>query len=68
MLAVLGVQATIVTPAYADDGNSAKQLTTVSVPPGSLDQGLAALGRQTNFKLVSHCPPSAPLRQWAVFA
>jgi hypothetical protein len=52
MLALLGVQATIVTPAYADDENSAKQLATVSVPPGSLDQGLAALGRQTNLKLV----------------
>lgn len=52
ILALLGVQAAIVTPACADDGNSAKQLATVSVPPGSLDQGLAALGQQTNLKLV----------------
>jgi outer membrane receptor protein involved in Fe transport len=47
VLALLGAEA-----AHAEDSGAAKQLATVSVPPGSLDQGLAALGRQTNLKLV----------------
>jgi iron complex outermembrane receptor protein len=47
VLALLGGEA-----AHAQDSGAAKQLATVSVPPGSLDQGLAALGRQTNLKLV----------------
>src|ERR1700728_2783250 len=47
VLALLAAEA-----AHAQDSSAAKQLATVSVSPGSLDEGLAALGRQTNLKLV----------------
>jgi iron complex outermembrane recepter protein len=47
VLALLGPEG-----AHAEDSGAAKQIATVSVPAGSLDQGLAALGRQTNLKLV----------------
>ena len=38
--------------AYAQDGPAPAELTTVSIPAGSLEEGLVALGRQTNLKLV----------------
>jgi hypothetical protein len=47
VLALLGAEL-----AHAEDSDAAKQIATVSVPRGSLDQGLAALGRQTGLKLV----------------
>jgi hypothetical protein len=43
VVALLGAEA-----AHAEDSDAAKQIATVSVPAGSLNQGLAALGRQTN--------------------
>ena len=47
MLALLGAKA-----AHAEDRSAPGELATISVPPGSLEQGLTALGRQTNLKLV----------------
>src|SRR6478736_888213 len=43
---------TTTTSVRAEDGHGATRLTIVSVPAGSLQQGLVALGQQTNLKLV----------------
>jgi iron complex outermembrane recepter protein len=51
-LALLGAEAASLSRAYAQDGSAHAELTTVSIPPGSLEEGLVALGRQTNLKLV----------------
>jgi hypothetical protein len=60
VLALLGAEA-----AHAEDSDAAKQIATVSVPPGSLDQGLAALGRQTNLKLVYPSALTTGKKLWA---
>jgi iron complex outermembrane receptor protein len=52
MLSLLCADPAIVPRAYAEERSAATQLTTVSVPPGSLEEGLIALGRQANLKLV----------------
>jgi hypothetical protein len=51
-LALLVAEAASLSQAYAQDGSARAELTTVSIPAGSLEQGLVALGRQTNLKLV----------------
>jgi iron complex outermembrane recepter protein len=51
-LALLGAEPASLSRAYAQDGSPPAELTTVSVPAGSLEEGLVALGRQTNLKLV----------------
>lgn len=52
MLTLLGAGPAIVSPGRAEEGGAPIQLTTVSVPPGSLDKGLIALGQQTKLKLL----------------
>jgi iron complex outermembrane recepter protein len=52
MLALLGAGPAIVSSVHAEDGSAGKELTTVSVPAGSLDKGLLALGEQTKLKIV----------------
>jgi iron complex outermembrane receptor protein len=51
-LALLGAEPASLSRAYAQDGSAPAELTTVSIPAGSLEEGLVALGRQTNLKLV----------------
>jgi iron complex outermembrane receptor protein len=51
-LALFGAAPASLSRAHAQDGPAPDELTTVSVPAGSLEEGLVALGRQTNLKLV----------------
>jgi hypothetical protein len=52
MLALFGAAPATLSRAYAQDERAPAELTTVSIPAGTLEEGLAALGRQTNFKLI----------------
>jgi iron complex outermembrane recepter protein len=51
-LALFGAAPASLSRAYAQDGRASAELTTVSIPAGTLEEGLVALGRLTNHKLV----------------
>src|ERR1700727_93594 len=51
-LALLGTDPPTLSRAHAQDRSAPSESTTVSVPPGLFEEGLIALGRQTNVKFV----------------
>jgi hypothetical protein len=51
-LALFGPAPASLSRAYAQDESAPAVLTTVSIPAGTLEEGLVALRRQTNLKLV----------------